>query len=298
MAAPAWGAGGSTVQAAEAGQATAVAFPLQGHPSQCSLTASSGRARYAIGQGVPRRSILQFDWLVPPQTRSAAWELSLVCDGMPQAQAPLWVSGVRDGPLALNESLATVHSYGPAFARPPFSGSAPATPAGGCASTASGGDYSKTPAGPGPWQVPIDPCNTEANVGPGRLVYVNCAYWAAEKRPDVWVGAVWRYGYDQARPGAWNIELDAARAGFPIDHTPHAGDLAVWRPNAPIGSVAGGSRYTASPGGHVAYVEKVNRDGTVVISQMGAGNHTGGYTSTLRLDPGTFFIHRLPAGNP
>jgi surface antigen len=149
--------------------------------------------------------------------------------------------------------------------------------------------YNSTPAGPGPWTVPEDPCNTEGSGGNSVNFYSNCAYWAAEKRPDVWVNAVWKYGYVVAPGGAWNIEVDAAQAGYPIDHTPQAGDLAVWGDNASMGS-----GWTASPGGHVAYVASVNGDGTITISQMGVNPYLGGYTMNLAYNPQeTYFIHQL-----
>jgi surface antigen len=140
--------------------------------------------------------------------------------------------------------------------------------------------------------VPVDPCNTE---GQGLSnIYANCAYWGAEKRPDIWAKAVWIYGYNQAPGGAWNIELDAAEAGFPIDHTPQAGDLVAWPDKATMGTDANGDFWTASPGGHVAYVEVVNSSSTITISQMGVDTSpVGGFTMVLTYNPSTsYFIHQ------
>jgi surface antigen len=137
----------------------------------------------------------------------------------------------------------------------------------------------------------VDPCNTEAR--PGNGYYENCAYWAAEKRPDIWVNAVWKYGYPEAPGGAWNIELDAAKAGYPIDHNPQIGDVVAWPPNAEMGTGSEGGAYTASSGGHVAYVENVNADGTITISEMGVSGSTGGYTDTFTYNQeDSYFIHQ------
>jgi surface antigen len=147
--------------------------------------------------------------------------------------------------------------------------------------------------------VPKDPCNTEGRSG--NEYYENCAYWAAEKRPDIWVEAVWKYGYSQSPGGAWNIELDAQQAGFPIDHAPAAGDVAAWPPDGTMGTAVpfpgaqGGASgtWTASPGGHVAYVEAVEPEGVVVISQMGVAGTQAGETNALRYNAAeTFFIHQ------
>jgi surface antigen len=166
-----------------------------------------------------------------------------------------------------------------------------------CSSTSSSGanpsKYNRTPKGAGPWHVPLDPCNTEAIGSGGKVPYYNCAYWAAEKRPDVWVNAVWKYGYSKRHPGAWRIEKDAAKAGYPINHHAKVGDLAAWLQSASMGVTTTGTTYTASPGGHVAYVEKVHPHGSITISTMGVNASTGGYTITLKYDRHTtYFIHQ------
>jgi len=167
-----------------------------------------------------------------------------------------------------------------------------------CSSPSSTGtapsQYDTTPRGPGPWHVPRDPCNTEAN---GRRdMYGNCAYWAAEKRPDIWVNAVWIYGYPKPY-GGWDVELDARKAGYPINHVPHVGDIAAWPPNALIGIGYRGGKsptvYQASPGGHVAYVERVNGN-SITISEMGTAGVDGGVTLTFEYEPKqSWFIHHL-----
>jgi surface antigen len=60
--------------------------------------------------------------------------------------------------------------------------------------------------------------------------------------------------------GTWG---QAARtAGIPVSRTPRVGSVAWWNPGY----------HGASPGGHVAYVEAVRRDGSIVISE----DHLGG----------------------
>lgn len=139
--------------------------------------------------------------------------------------------------------------------------------------------------------MPLDPCNTEG-AGAPSTPYFNCAYWAAEKRPDVWVKAVWKYGYSTRHPGAWRIKVDAKRARYPINHHPRAGDLAAWGHGARMGTTPDGIIYTASAGGHVAYVEKVLSKRKIVISSMGTGVN-GGVTTTLTFNKHTSFIHHM-----
>jgi surface antigen len=150
--------------------------------------------------------------------------------------------------------------------------------------------FNRTPKGADPWQVPLDECNTEG-AGASTTPYYNCAYWAAEKRPDVWVNAVLLYGYSSKRPGAWRIPVDAQKAGYRVDHHPVVGDIAAWGRNDQMGTTSGGTTYTASPGGHVAYVEHVRPHGRITISSMGQGA-TGGYTTTIKFNKKhTRFIH-------
>jgi surface antigen len=152
--------------------------------------------------------------------------------------------------------------------------------------------FNTTPNGGGPWKVRLDPCNTEG-AGSESTPYYNCAYWAAEKRPDVWVNAVLLYGYSSTKPGAWRIRVDARKAGYPITRRPKAGDIAAWARNATMGTTATGITYTASPGGHVAYVERVLTHHRITLSSMGQGSD-GGYTTTIKFARHTSFIHQLP----
>jgi surface antigen len=151
--------------------------------------------------------------------------------------------------------------------------------------------YNRTPAGSGPWRVPLDPCNYEARAnGFTSVHYDDCVYWAAEKRPDVFYGAVNKYGYKVAPYGAWNVAIDAKKAGYSVTRAPKVGDIAAWKPNALMGRTAD-SWYNASSGGHVAYVEAVS--GSLIrISDMGSVGADGGYTFDLAYSPATHFIHK------
>lgn len=120
----------------------------------------------------------------------------------------------------------------------------------------------------------------------------NCAYWTAEKRPDIEQHAIQVYGYHRSPGGAWNWVPDARRAGYPVNHSPHAGAVVVW-PDHATTALAGGGSFRASPGGHVAYVQRVFSDESFIASSMGiAGARTGAtawYASSA--DHGVYFIH-------
>lgn len=130
-------------------------------------------------------------------------------------------------------------------------------------------------------------------MGDTSTPYDDNAYWAAEKRPDVFYKAVNKYGYRVSPYGAWNIEIDAKKYGYVINHTPKMGDIAAWKPNATMGQIADGYQwYTASSGGHVSYVEAVNGS-VITVSETGSGRDDGGYTYDLTYNTsGTYFIHK------
>jgi surface antigen len=296
---------GTTV--VRAGHRVELSVTLSGDPSSCRLVASSGRAQVTLSYVQPSRAHLGFSWTVPATSRSATWRLLLGCGGSLSGQATLLVRGHSRGALMLTKRRARVQESGallqspssPSAPNPPTSEAPPPASAKHCSSPSSTGTepspYNTTPPGPGPWQVPVDPCNTESRGGANGSFYGNCAYWAAEKRPDIWVNAVWIYGYPVAPGGAWNIELDAEKAGYPIDHNPQPGDVVAWPPNAMMGSEADGTKSIASSGGHVAFVESVDsEEGTITISEMGAGpDPTGGYTRTLIYNQQeSWFIHQ------
>ena len=57
-------------------------------------------------------------------------------------------------------------------------------------------------------------------------------------------------------PGSW--DRNAADIGFRVDTSPKVGAIAQWKPG----------EQGAGPTGHVAYVDQVNADGSVVISEF------------------------------
>lgn len=115
----------------------------------------------------------------------------------------------------------------------------------------------------GPWNVPDDPSN------PFAQVYGQCTYWALEKRPDIWKS---RSLSDPVSDwDAWTFAEHAEAEGLAVGTTPLVGDLAVWQPGAD----------GAGSAGHVAYVEAVNSDHTVVVSEMNSEYADQGDTRLL-----------------
>lgn len=68
---------------------------------------------------------------------------------------------------------------------------------------------------------------------------------------------------------------NARAAGIPVDGTPHSGDVAI---------------STAGPYGHAMYVESVNGNGTINVSQYNYGNN-GEYSTMTISSAGLQFIH-------
>jgi surface antigen len=136
--------------------------------------------------------------------------------------------------------------------------------------------------------------------GAGRNPFdpTQCTWWAFEKRADVYEAAV-KAGVPAgglvAHPAfredwVWNGKRwaeNARRAGIPTGTFPVAGALFV---------------DTNGKYGHVAYVERVNPDGTFQISQhnqSGCNCSTATTTSTQYPGrPGVEFVYGGPAGNP
>ena len=83
------------------------------------------------------------------------------------------------------------------------------------------------------------------NSGGGSNLYTSgqCTYYAFSKRPDL--GNTWG--------NANNWANAAAQAGYTVNNSPSAGSI--------LQSIAGGY-------GHVAYVDKVNADGSIQVSEM------------------------------
>lgn len=107
-------------------------------------------------------------------------------------------------------------------------------------------------------------------------------------------GAYGGYGWGQCTSWAWYNRQDlprnlgnayswaanAAAAGFPVDHNPQAGDVFQH----------GGGWY-----GHVGYVESINGDGSIVVTEANYAYHVGRITRAT-VDAGTArtfsYIHR------
>ncbi|MCQ2049460.1 MAG: LysM peptidoglycan-binding domain-containing protein [Candidatus Saccharibacteria bacterium] len=107
-------------------------------------------------------------------------------------------------------------------------------------------------------------------------------------------GAYGGYGWGQCTSWAWYNRQDlprnlgnayswaanAANQGFPVDHNPRPGDVFQH----------GGGWY-----GHVGYVESVNQDGSIVVTEANYAYHVGRITRAT-VDAGTArtfnFIHR------
>lgn len=123
---------------------------------------------------------------------------------------------------------------------------------------------------PEPAPDPDNPENPALVPGSTALYYENCAYWVAEKRPDIEIYAASVYGFGDLPSGGWDYLPDATKAGYPISNVPAVGDVAVWMPNQAIALADGATTFTGSSGGHVSYVESVGSDGTVTLSETGS----------------------------
>jgi surface antigen len=110
----------------------------------------------------------------------------------------------------------------------------------------------------------VDPANPFAD-SPGE-----CVYWAVEARPDIWND---RSPNDPGRENwdAWTWAEHGRAEGLSVNGVPQPGDVAVWS-QAQVGNSYG----------HVAYVEAVNADRSITVSEM---NHyygtQGGDTEIL-----------------
>jgi surface antigen len=122
-----------------------------------------------------------------------------------------------------------------------------------------------------------------------------CTDWTAQKRSDI-VERVWVEHEARALLGLepehsayavnWTAKYwddNARAAGLRVGARPRRGAIAVFEPGA-----ANASRRT----GHVAYVEKVSRDGIVTISEMNAAAGPGRVNlRTVKPQPGVSFIY-------
>lgn len=116
----------------------------------------------------------------------------------------------------------------------------------------------------------IIPSNYNAKAG-NAYAWGNCTWYVYNLRPDI--GSFW------GNASSWAVSARAA--GYLVDSNPTVGSIAQWNPY-----VAGHSGY-----GHVAYVEAVNSDGTITISEMNVRGT--GVTSRRTVSASTVsnFIH-------
>lgn len=100
-------------------------------------------------------------------------------------------------------------------------------------------------------------------VSSGAFPYGQCTYYVATKRQVNWSG----------NAGQWYYNAQAA--GRPVGKTAQAGAIMV--------------SYEGVALGHVAYVERVNPDGSFVVSEMNWNGNWGRVTSRT-IVPGTVYI--------
>ncbi|MGX7086674.1 CHAP domain-containing protein [Gemelliphila palaticanis] len=121
------------------------------------------------------------------------------------------------------------------------------------------------------------------NIDPNGYGYAfgQCTWYAFQRRSEIGKPLAHSFFGDG---GSWWIT--AKNLGMSVDHTPRPGDAASF----PAG-VAG----ALAPWGHVAFVEKVNPDGSIEISEMHGGNTVDGIIRYRHIPkeavPYTYFIH-------
>jgi hypothetical protein len=157
-------------------------------------------------------------------------------------------------------------------------------------------------------QVPDSSLPPQDSANPER--YLDSAYWPAEKRPDIEIYAIQKYGYGYENCAAelphYCFLLDAQAVGYPISHTPAVGDLWV----APGECLAWGGSGATLPSGctdsaadwYIGYVEQVFPDGSFIQSWGGSATTAdSGLSETWfsgAMDAFTDFIGLMPAGTP
>lgn len=112
-------------------------------------------------------------------------------------------------------------------------------------------------------------CGYGDDIDPWGLCYRQCVSYAAWKTYKT--KGYMPYGYGDAK----NWDNKAIAQGIPVDGNPRAGDIAV---------------SNAGTWGHVMYVESVNSNGTINISQYNVGL-TGTYSEATISPNGLSFIH-------
>lgn len=135
--------------------------------------------------------------------------------------------------------------------------------------------------------------------------YLNSAYWPAEKRPDVEVYAIQRYGYHyqgclELHGPHYCFLADALAAGYPVDQTPRVGDL--WLSPSTLYANGFVGPCSTSTYWWIGYVDQVSPNGSFVASGGGsldASDSGLGVNEYLAAeDACSEFVHLMPPGSP
>jgi hypothetical protein len=136
--------------------------------------------------------------------------------------------------------------------------------------------------------------------------YLNSAYWPAEKRPDIEMDAIQRYGYSYKncyqKLQHYCFLADAVAVHYPVTHKPKVGDLWL-APGECLGF--GGSGAPLQTGcsdnendWYLGYVEHVFPDGSFIQSWGGSDTPADSGLGETRfsgaMDPYTDFIGLMP----
>jgi hypothetical protein len=142
--------------------------------------------------------------------------------------------------------------------------------------------------------------------------YINSAYWPAEKRPDIEMYAVQKYGYSYQNCSSYLPHycflLDAETVGYPVTHTPAVGDLwfspgecLLWE-YAEDEQEGSACNPASNTDWYMGYVEQVFPDGSFTQSWGGSDTPSdSGLELTLfagAMDQDTDFVPVLPGGSP
>lgn len=264
----------------KAGKSVSVAVSLSGE-SSCQLT---GPGLKAVTAAVSGQKKVTFSWKVPSKTRSGSYTVKVRC-GSKTVTAKVKVKGKKKGPKKLGPASVKVAKVAapkkPVAPKP----TAPTTPT-----------NPTTPVTP---TQPAQPQSAEElaesyfqqlrgyNTGTGQ-----CTEYAMNKREDLFRAINYPRALTWAQAGFGGNKPEflgnasewarlAAESGIAVSSIPKAGGWVTFQPGVKI-MTTGGSGTTPSTG-HIGFVEAVNGDGTVTVSDMNgfAGLHnTGTYTLT------------------
>lgn len=158
----------------------------------------------------------------------------------------------------------------------------------------SGNKYYNTPAAGGYAVGAIlgSPCDAGCNV------LANCVGYAAGRYNEIIGAGCWKYF--QYPPNAEDFYDTAVAAGLSIGQTPQLGAIIVW---------AKGKTWTSADGaGHVAVVEQINSNGSIITSESGYGSANPFWTTHREKGGGNWgagsayrflgFIYQPAAGIP